>query len=121
MRLRSERGSATLLVVALSGLLLSVTLALAGVGGLIRAHRSAQAAADLAALAAAVRVVGADPCGAAAEAADANGARLEACQVSGLVVSVQVAVPLLGPGSGVAPGVAGVTVQVRARARAGPG
>ena len=50
---RSERGSASPLVVACVGVLLLLGAALGVVAAMVRAHRDAQAAADLAALAAA--------------------------------------------------------------------
>jgi secretion/DNA translocation related TadE-like protein len=86
----TERGSASLLVVTMAGLLVFVGAALAGVTGLVVDHRRAQAAADLAALAGAT--VAEDPCGAAARIAAANGDRLTACSPTGadVVVTVEV-------------------------------
>lgn len=107
-RPRDDRGVGTILAVALAGVLLLVGVALAEVTGLVVEHRRAQAAADLAALAAA----GGD-CGAAAPVAEANGARLVACTPTGPDVVVEVSVAVdgwLGPDATLA-----------ARARAGPG
>ena len=93
---RGERGAATVLVLAMAGLLCFVALAVAGVGGLVRAHRSAQAAADLAALAAAVSASdGGDACEHAAVVAEANGAGLVSCSVRGL--QARVVVEVAGP------------------------
>ena len=50
-RRADQRGSATVLVVAVAGLLLVIGMALGVVGAMVRAHRVAQAGADLAALA----------------------------------------------------------------------
>ena len=98
----------------MAGLLLVVALAVGAAEGLVVAHRRAQAAADLAALAGASALArGEDRCAIAATVAAANGARLTACLPAGreVLVTVSVAGPR-GPG-----GVAELT----ARARAGPG
>ncbi|HZH18757.1 MAG TPA: Rv3654c family TadE-like protein [Geodermatophilus sp.] len=114
-RLAGERGSATVWVVALSGVLAAIGVAAVLVGAAVVGRHRATAAADLAALAAAERAVRGDPgaCAAAVEVAGANGARLTACAVGGgAVVEVAVAVPVrLGP--------LGVS-EAGARARAGP-
>ena len=110
MRRRPEHGGATVLVVVMAGVLLAVTGGLAAVGGLVTAQRRAQAAADLAALAAATS---GDACAEAARTASANDATLVGCQVAGQEVTVVVAVP--------GPAVPGRTVRVTAEARAGPG
>ncbi len=49
--LRGDRGGATVLVLAMAGLLCFVAAALAAVAGVVHAQRVAQSAADLAALA----------------------------------------------------------------------
>jgi len=88
-----ERGAATVVVVALLGLLLVLGATLAVVGGIFAAHRRAQAAADLASLAgAAAAVDGRDVCGTAASVAAANQARLVSCVPHGREVRVTVAV-----------------------------
>lgn len=111
---RDERGAATLLVVALSGFLLAFGLALGSVAGVIRAHRGAEAAADLAALAgAAAQARGEDACSAAAAIATANGGRMRACRPIDSDVYVEVDVP--GPGF-----LGRGTVDLTGRARAGP-
>ena len=112
MTCRPEHGGATQLVVAMAGVLLTVTGGLAAVGGLVTAQRRAQAAADLAALAAATTASG-GACAEAARTASANDAALVGCRVAGQEVTVVVAVP--------GPAVPWRTVRVTAEARAGPG
>lgn len=108
-----DRGAATLLTVAMAGVLLFVTSALGVVGGLVVTQRRSQAAADLAALAAATGLQkGHDACGAAADVASANGGALVGCVVSGREVVVQVRVR--------GPEALGRTFDLTARARAGP-
>ena len=108
-----ERGAATLIVLALSGMLMFVGLALTGVAAIVLTQRSAQAAADLAALAgASAAVAGADACAVAGDIAAANGAVLAQCEVSATVVTI--AVHLDGPR------LADRRYGVTAQARAGP-
>jgi secretion/DNA translocation related TadE-like protein len=110
---RGEVGSATLLVVAMAGVLMLLGAALAVVTALVAAHREAQSAADLAALAAARRVAsGHDGCARAGQIAVANHARLVACTVSGRAVDVEVQVA--------GPHWLGQTADLEGRARAGP-
>ena len=106
----SERGFASTWAVALLAVLLLVTAALAWVGGLLVAHRHAQSAADLAALAGAANPV--SGCGASAVVAERNGARLTQCRehFGHVWVTVQVAAPAL----------AGHQPEVLGRAHAGP-
>jgi secretion/DNA translocation related TadE-like protein len=93
VRRRRERGSATLLALALIGVLVLVGAALGVVGAMVHAHRVAQSAADLSALAGAeARARGRDPCARAAALAGANGATLDSCTVQGSDVRVQVTV-----------------------------
>ncbi|MCZ2813641.1 hypothetical protein O2W15_19610 [Modestobacter sp. VKM Ac-2979] len=110
-----ERGSATVWMVALAGLLALVGVATVLVGAAVVARHRATSAADLVALAAAGRAVLGDPaaCAVAEEVAAANEAVVDSCAVtSGAVVEVRVHVPVrLGP--------LGV-VDAPARARAGP-
>lgn len=90
---RDESGAATLLVVAFVGVMLLLGAALGFVAGMVIAHRQAQAAADLAALAAAEALAaGRDGCAVGAATAGANEGRLVACTVEGAVVTVEVAV-----------------------------
>jgi secretion/DNA translocation related TadE-like protein len=79
--------------VAILGFLLLVTAALGVVAAIIVAHRRAQSAADLAALAGAAALQRAgDACDEAGAVAAANGAQLSACQAAGqdVVVTVRV-------------------------------
>jgi secretion/DNA translocation related TadE-like protein len=106
-----DQGSASLwlLGVALAVLLLAGTVAMAG--GLLVARHRARAAADLGALAGAVRAAQGPgvACPAAERIVQANGGRMIGCQLKGLDVVITVDVD--GPaGWG----------QVRASARAGP-
>jgi secretion/DNA translocation related TadE-like protein len=88
-----ERGAATVLGVAFLGVLLLVGAALGVVGAMVHAHRQAQSAADLAALAgASATAAGRDPCAAAAHVASGNGADLVSCAVDGREVTVEVTV-----------------------------
>jgi secretion/DNA translocation related TadE-like protein len=108
-----ERGAATVVVMAGVGLLMVVALGIGGAEGLLLAHRRAQAAADLAALAGAgARASGGDPCAAAAAVASANEAELRSCAVVPVGVDVVVAVP--------GPQLLGRSPMLTARARAGP-
>ncbi len=81
--------------------------------GVVAAHRTAQSAADLAALAGAAALQdGGDACGQAAAVATRNRAHLSGCEVDGWNVAVDVTArtsPLPG----------GV-LELRARGRAGP-
>ncbi len=110
-----ERGAATVLAVALVGLLVMVGAALSVVGAMFAAHRTAQAAADLAALAgaSAFQRTG-EPCAAAGATAQANGALLDDCVVEG--ADVRVVVVVRGPRwRGL------VLADLVAESRAGPG
>jgi secretion/DNA translocation related TadE-like protein len=92
-----ERGSATVWVLALSGVLAAIGMAAVLVGTVVVARHRATTAADLAALAAAGQAVLGRPetCAAAAEVAEANSAELTACTVhDGAVVEVRVSVPV---------------------------
>jgi secretion/DNA translocation related TadE-like protein len=110
-----ERGSATVWVLALAGVLAVVGAAAVLVGAAVAARHRAGSAADLAALAAAGRAVVGDPdaCAAATRVARGNGARLVTCTIEqGAVVAVTVAVPVrLGPVG---------RYEATGRARAGP-
>jgi secretion/DNA translocation related TadE-like protein len=111
---RDGRGAATLLVLTMAGLLLFIGAALAVVIAIVVAHRTAQAAADLAALAGAQAAAeGGDACGAARGVARANHADLQRCEVSSLVVEVDVEV--------VGPHWLGQSADLGASSRAGPG
>lgn len=113
MTAREEHGSATVAVVSLIGVVLLVALSAAAVLGAAVAHRRAQAAADLAALAGATAAAaGDDGCRAASGVATANGARLDTCSETDgdLLVAVSASVPGSVP----------FLAEVSARARAGP-
>jgi secretion/DNA translocation related TadE-like protein len=109
-----ETGAATVVALAFLGVLMLVGAALGVVAAMVYAHRQAQAAADLAALAAAgARARGGDACAQAARIAAANHARLDSCRLSGPEVVVDVTVD--------GPHWLGQTEDLSARARAGPG
>lgn len=111
---RDERGAASLLVVSCVAVLLLVGSALGVVAAMVRAHRAAQSAADLASLAgAAAHQRGEAACVAAGAVATANGASLDACAVAGDDVLVTVTVP--------GPHWLGQEADLSADARAGPG
>ena len=110
-----QRGAATVLAVAMAGLLMLVGAAAGVVGAIVVAHRGAQSAADLAALAGAGALAdpaGRDPCAAAGEVAVANGAALTGCVVEASDVVVEVTVG--------GPRWLGQEQDLSARARAGP-
>jgi secretion/DNA translocation related TadE-like protein len=110
----SERGSATVLVLAFTAVLLLVGCALGVVAAVIRAHRVAQSGADLAALSAArVLTLGGDPCAEGARVATANGVRVTACLVDGATLTLTVTAP--------GPHWLGQAADLSAQARAGPG
>ena len=112
-RPREESGSASLLVVALTGLLVLLGLAAAFVTATAAAHRHAQSAADLVALAGAVAYQrGDDACTRAGSVATGNDATLTACTLVGEDVLVTVEVP--------SPELAGHTFTITGSARAGP-
>lgn len=112
-RTDDDRGAATVLVLAVAGLLMFALVGLSAVSGLVTAQRRAQAAADLAALSGATAAPrGVDGCAEAARISSANGATLAACSSVARVVWVQVTVP--------GPRWPGRRVRVSAEARAGP-
>lgn len=111
---RSERGAGTTLVLAMVGVVLTMAMAVAACAGILVAHRQAQAAADLAALAGAVAAArGGDGCGAASEVAALNGARLTSCVLEGRRVRVRAGVR--------GPAWAGFRRELLGEAVAGPG
>ncbi|MDT7546087.1 MAG: hypothetical protein QOE99_2197, partial [Actinomycetota bacterium] len=91
---RGDRGSATVLVLALAVSLAVIGGLASAVGAVAVARHRASSAADLAALAAADRALAgpAAACAAAARAARAVSAVLESCRLTGEVVAVEVAV-----------------------------
>lgn len=110
---RDERGSVSLFVIACLAVLLLLGSALGVVTAMVRAHRLAQSAADLAALSSAAAAArGEDACGAGARIAEANGARMLSCRLAGLEVTVTVEVA--------GPHWLGQVADLEAEARAGP-
>jgi len=94
------------------GLLVTVTVATSGVVGIVAAHRRAQSAADLAALAGAAALQGGgDPCQQAGTIAKRNGASLRRCLIDGWDVAVRVTATVRLPGD---------WMELDARGRAGP-
>lgn len=109
--MKHERGSMTLVMVAVGGIVATLAVATAGLGALYAARAQANTSADAAALAAAVATYppaarGSGPLAAARQAARHNGARLVTCScpVDGsvrprtvtVVASVSVTVPFFG-------------------------
>ena len=107
-----DRGSGTVLAVAVTGVLLAATLAALLLGAAVVASHRARLAADLAALAGArIAQLGAPPgqaCGEAARVATRNGAAVVSCTVEGADLSLVVSVEV------------GAVGQATARSRAGP-
>jgi len=98
-RMRSERGSVSLVVAAAVGMALVVTMGAADVGRALIARSRAEAVADLAALAAAQELAfpsGTDPAQLASDYAVRNGARFVscACEEGTFEATVRVAVPV---------------------------
>ncbi len=111
----AERGAASVLGLAVTGVLVSLLLGLAVVAAAVEAGHRAAAAADLAALAGAQAVQrGRDGCAAAHPVARANGATVTRCRRAGDDVEVHVAARVVP--------VAGLRALPRVvrRARAGP-
>jgi secretion/DNA translocation related TadE-like protein len=112
-RRRGELGAGSVLAVAMMGLLVTVTVAAAGLVGVVATHRIAQSAADLAALAGASALQdGADACDRAAAVAERNRATLTGCEVSGWDVAVVVTADTARLPGGM--------LDLSARGRAGP-
>jgi secretion/DNA translocation related TadE-like protein len=110
-----DRGSGTVLVLAVSAVLLLIAMVLVGVGTVGVARHRAASAADLAALAAADRALSgqATACAAAGRVAHAAGAVLRECRLTGDVAQVLATFRPAGP--------LGRLGVARALARAGPG
>ncbi|WP_293696049.1 Rv3654c family TadE-like protein [uncultured Agrococcus sp.] len=82
-------GGSLALTIVFAAVIIAAAIVVAS--AVVAAGARAAAVADSAALAAATAVAGysdADPCGAAAEVAEANGARLTVCEVHGTAVTV---------------------------------
>lgn len=100
-RMSSEQGSVSLVVAAFVGMALVVTMGAADVGRALIARSRAEAAADLAALAAAQELAipsGTDPAQLAADYAFRNGAALVSCDCAEgtFEATVRVTVPVRG-------------------------
>lgn len=109
---RDEHGAAVTIAIGLSSVLVFVAAVSVGTIAIVLAHRRAQVAADLGALAGASALrAGAAPCAAAARITERHDADVTECVIEGQSVVVATAVRLL-------PALGGV--EVRARARAGP-
>jgi secretion/DNA translocation related TadE-like protein len=113
-RLPSDRGAASIFVLAVGLVLVAAGLAGAAVGAARVGRHQARTAADLGALAGAARAIegSAAACARAAQLVSVNGARLASCRVDGLeivVVAEVVVTPLPG-----------LTRHATAAARAGP-
>lgn len=109
-----ERGSASLWLLGVGLAVLTFAGAVAGAGGALVAKHRAQTAADLGALAGAMRAGegAAVACDRAGRLVAANGGRLVECRLDGIDVVVGVETDAAGPGRAAGP--------VRAWARAGP-
>ena len=113
-----EEGSGTVNSLGLIVLALALAVVLGGVGSALRERVHLQAVADLAALAgaeqsatAAWEDVGERPCAAASAVAAANGVGVQSCEVRDLDCLVVLTQPVR---------IAGISMNVSARARAGP-
>jgi len=94
-----ERGSGTVLAIALIGCVVALLVAILPVSTLVVARHSVEAAADAGALAGADVAVGIQPgypCEIAAMVVESNGASLAGCEADGLVVTVAASRTLLG-------------------------
>jgi len=110
---RAESGAGTVLGLSMAGVVLFVAMAVVGATAVVTAHRSAQSAADLAALAGATALQrGEDACGQARHVARANRATLRGCAVEGWTVTVTVTAPSAE--------ILGRRMEQAARGRAGP-
>jgi secretion/DNA translocation related TadE-like protein len=109
-----DRGAASILVLALGLLMVAAGIAGAAIGNARVARHRAQNAADLGALAGAMRAVHgkADACARAGWFVAANGARMTECTVGGLEIVVRVRVEVRP--------LPGFIRQAEAEARAGP-
>jgi secretion/DNA translocation related TadE-like protein len=97
--LREERGSGSVLGVALIGAMVCLLFAVVPLYMVLAARSTVAGAADAAALAAADARVGVAtgfPCERAAQVAAANGATLTTCEVDGLIATVSVSGTILG-------------------------
>jgi secretion/DNA translocation related TadE-like protein len=108
--MRDDRGSGSVLALAVVALLAVLMLSAVGVGAALAHRQRVIAAADAGALAAADTALGIHPgvpCEQAARVVAAHGATLAACEVEGVVATVSASARVAG-------------VLVTAQARAGP-
>jgi len=96
-RMRCERGSASVLMTGIVGVVVALSSAAVIIAGYAVGYHRARAAADLSALSgAAAFQQGRDPCAQAGQTARRNGARVDHCDLVGdavdFVVTVQVSV-----------------------------
>ena len=97
--MREERGSGSVLGIALIGAIVGLVIAVVPLYAVLAARSTVSNAADAAALAAADARVGVAtgfPCDRAAEVATAHGADLTGCAVDGLIATVSVSRTILG-------------------------
>ena len=116
----SERGSATMLGLAVIFVVIALGVAATAFGQAASANAQASTAADLAALAAAGRALEGSGCPAAESVAAANRARLLNCRISGLDATVAVEVEGRGLLAAVAAAAGRPSPWFRGDARAGP-
>ena len=97
--MREDRGSGSVLGVALIGAIVCLVAGVIPLYAVLAARSTVAGAADAAALAAAdarVGVVTGYPCDRAAQVAAANGATVTDCEVDGLIATVSVSRTILG-------------------------
>lgn len=113
-----ERGAGTVLVLGIVAAVLLLAVGIAALGAAQNARGTAQAAADLGAIAGATALRdGFDPCGTAGAAVVRNGAEIGSCEVlEGGVVRVAATRAAVGPVGELG----GALGSARATARAGP-
>ncbi|MEV8504321.1 Rv3654c family TadE-like protein [Actinoplanes sp. NPDC051475] len=112
--MNNDRGAGSVFVLAVGLVLVAGGVAGAAVGAARVGRHHARTAADLGALAGAVRAIeGLQPaCGRAADLVSANGGRMVSCRLEGLEIVVEVVTPVTP--------LPGLTMQAKAAARAGP-
>nr|WP_281260461.1 Rv3654c family TadE-like protein [Pseudosporangium ferrugineum] len=113
-RFAADRGAASFFVLAVGLAVVSGGVAGAAVGAARVGRHEARTAADLGALAGAMRAIEGErsACARAAELVGANGARLLSCRLEGMEIVVEVATPVTP--------LPGLTLRATAAARAGP-
>ncbi|BCJ52841.1 hypothetical protein Asp14428_43160 [Actinoplanes sp. NBRC 14428] len=113
-RFAADRGAASFFVLAVGLAVVSGGVAGAAVGAARVGRHEARTAADLGALAGAMRAIEGErsACARAAELVAANGARLLSCRLEGMEIVVEVATPVTP--------LPGLTLRATAAARAGP-